>query len=138
MLGTRALSYVKDFLLLQTVKAGYSETLNGIKAEYGKCQKAISREQVREWMEMVNFIRRQAARVESHISCQNLWSVFEIFTSVLLILSMAVFLFMNNALAGSLSGNFFPFSLVCTTFFICSLFWKTELAEQMACKVKAI
>lgn len=136
MLGTRAMSYVKDFMLLQTVRAAYEETLNGINAEYGKCQKNISREQVRQWMDLVSFIRKQAGRVESHISFQNLWSVFEIFTSVLLILSMAVFLFMNNALGESLTGNFLPFSIVCTCFFLCSLYWKTEIVEQLVSKVK--
>ncbi len=134
VLGSRALSYVKDFLLLQTLKTAYVELRKGIQNEYGRHQKSISKEQVRAWWELVILIRLQTKRVESHISLHNLWSIFEVFAMLLMLLSMVVFLAMNGVLvlSGGVEGsNFLPLLIIFSALLFSSLYWKTELADRI-------
>lgn len=137
IVGIRALTYLRDMILLQTLITAYKEILNGIRAEYGKCRKCITKAQVTAWVDLISFTRVQASRVESYISLPSLWSIFEVFISVLLLLSLISFLFMNNVLVGDTGSNFLPYTLVYTGFFTCSLFWKTYLAENLSVAVCA-
>lgn len=135
-LGTRSLSYVKDFLLLQSLQTAYVQLRKGINNEYSRYQLKISPEQVQQWWQLLVIIRKQTKRVESHISLQNLWSIFEVFTTVLFLLSMIAFLAMNGVLTGTEASNFLPLGIICSTFFVSSLYWKTELADRITKAVR--
>ncbi|CAL8143926.1 unnamed protein product [Orchesella dallaii] len=88
IIGIRSICYLKDFLLLQTLQMAYQEVLNGMKAEYTICKTSISKGQVHAWLKLLLFLRLQSSRVENYIGLQNLWSIFEVFVSVLLNFSM--------------------------------------------------
>lgn len=135
IVGTRALSYLRDMMILRTLTKAYQEIRAGMHAEYGNWGEQITKEQVRAWLDLITFTRSQAALAESYMSLPNLWSIFEVFISLLLMLSMSIFLFMNNALEGS-GANFLPYTLIYTGFFTGSLFWKTKLAEEITEAVK--
>lgn len=106
-------------------------------AEYAKCKKRITSEQVRGWFDLIIFIRKQRILLETSISLPNLWSIFEVFALVLLILSLIVYFFLNGVLGQVMrASNFIPYSLICVFVFIASIYWKAGFAEDIASAVK--
>ncbi|ODN01079.1 hypothetical protein Ocin01_05603 [Orchesella cincta] len=113
-----------------------SIVLNGMTVQYQAFQTNISTEQVHGWMKLISLLRLQSSRVENYIGLQNLWSIFEVFLSVLMNLSMMVFLFMNNALTSD--SNFLPYVFIFTSFFLLSLYWKIHFSESITATEQTI
>jgi len=136
VIGIRTICYLKDFLLLQTLQTAYKQMLHGIKAQYGKCKSSITRKQVHDWVDLLSLLKLQAGRVQTYIELQCLWSIAEVFVTVLLYSTTLIFLFANDALNLRSQSNFLQFAIIFSSFFLFSLLWKAYLAESITSAVR--